>query len=630
MAEVSPLAELLGQALYQFTLVKPLLPTYGHVILSALFPLYIGAHASLSRPSSAAKPPKHTDKDAIESEYDEDEEHWNDDQKMEGLAPSDALMFPLTAGATLGGLYLVIKYAGADLLNKILGFYFSQMGIFFALAFVKDALSVSRSFIFPRKYSRGGRTWKPSRSERVFSVVNTSEPNDIRQSPLPGIFGSIPLPNLAVRALWALREALYWRARLRVHIHRVIHLECTLGALDIMSGVLSLPAVAYFTFVSKPWWLTNFLGFSFCYGTLQLMSPSTFVTGSLILGSLFFYDIYFVYFTPLMVTVAKKLDVPIKLLFPRPPAPSEAPDTVSLAMLGLGDIIIPGMMVGLALRFDLYLYYKAKGTIKARSENKGLGFVKPLYQPATGGWGERFWAPSARPNGPELVPPYRDARSFPKIYFTASIVGYTIGMVTTLAVMQIFDHPQPALLYLVPGVLISLWGTALAKGQVHEMWDFSDAEGDEDQDRSDGGNDEKDRAPFSERSRGLFARIFSRADEGKGSHKAGKVPNGQNQRLPYLENPGHTTEVENLENSNDKAQSGGKNEGSKHLDLFSISIYMPRKAGSEKSRPVGKGEVVDSAHGKENWSYVPISKQDNEPPAKRRRRSPRHATATSE
>ncbi|KAL4984397.1 signal peptide peptidase-domain-containing protein [Aspergillus falconensis] len=634
MAEVSPLAELLGQALYQFTLIKPLLPTYGHVILSALFPLYIGAHASLSRPSSAAKPPKRSDKDAIElDDEEEDDEHQNDDQKMEGLAPSDALVFPLTAGATLGGLYLMIKYAGADLLNKILGFYFSQMGIFFALAFVKDALSVSRSFVFPRKYTGGGRTWKPSQSERVFSVVTTSEPADIRQSPLPGIFGSIPLPNLALRSLWALRGLLYWRAKLRVHIHRVIRLECSLGTLDILSGVLSLPAVAYFTFVSKPWWLTNFLGFSFCYGTLQLMSPSTFVTGSLILGSLFFYDIYFVYFTPLMVTVAKKLDVPIKLLFPRPPAPSEAPGTVSLAMLGLGDIIIPGMMVGLALRFDLYLYYKAKGMIKAQSESEGLEYVKPLYQSATGGWGERFWAPPARPNEPELEPPYRDARSFPKTYFTASIVGYTIGMITTLAVMQIFDHPQPALLYLVPGVLISLWGTALAKGQVHEMWNFSDAEEDEDQDGKDGKdgkNDEKDRATSSDKSRGLFARIFSGSNENKGSHKVSKASNGKNQGLSSLENAGHETEVEKSEINKDKTGSGGKDEGLKNLDLFSISIYVPRKAGSKKSQPASREEVGDSTHDLESCSYVPVSKQANEPPAKRRRRSPRHAPATSE
>ncbi|KAL4973335.1 signal peptide peptidase-domain-containing protein [Aspergillus desertorum] len=633
MAEVSPLAELLGQALYQFTLIKPLLPTYGHVILSALFPLYIGAHASLSRPSSAAKPPKPSDKDALKSDdEEEDEEHQNDDQKMEGLAPSDALVFPLTAGATLGGLYLVIKYAGADLLNRILGFYFSQMGIFFALAFVKDALSVSRSFVFPRKYTRGGRTWKSSHSQRVFSsVVTTSKPADIRQSPLPGIIGSIPLPTLVVRTLWTLRDILYWRAKLRVHIHRVIHFECSFGALDILSGVLSLPAVAYFTFVSKPWWLTNFLGFSFCYGTLQLMSPSTFVTGSLILSSLFFYDIYFVYFTPLMVTVAKKLDVPIKLLFPRPPAPSETLDTVSLAMLGLGDIIIPGMMVGLALRFDLYLYYKAKGVIKARSDGGGSEFVKPLYQSATGGWGERFWAPSARPNEPELEPPYHDARSFPKTYFTASIVGYTIGMVITLAVMQIFDHPQPALLYLVPGVLISLWGTALIKGQVHEMWDFSDVEEEyEKQNTKDGENVDKNRATFSDKSCGLFARIFSSSSEGKGSHKASKLFNGKDQGLSPLKRASSETEVGKSEDNKDKTRSSGKDEGLKNLDLFSISIYVPRKAGSKKPEPAGQGEVADSVRHEESRSYVPVSMQDNEPPAKRRRRSPRHATETSE
>ncbi|KAL4963923.1 aspartic endopeptidase [Aspergillus stella-maris] len=623
MAEVRPLAELLGQALYQFEQIRPLLPTYGHVIISALFPLYIGAHASLSRPSSAAKASKASkgsDKEAhddSDDEEDEEEQHGAD-QKMEGLAPSDALVFPLTAGATLGGLYLVIKYAGADLLNKILGFYFSQMGMFFAMAFIKDAVSVVRSFVFPRKYTRGGRTWKPKPSERIFSVVSvptTEEPADVRSSPLPGFLGSIPLPGFVVKVLWAFRTVLYWRAKLRIHIHRVVHLECPLGALDILSVLLSLPAVGYFTLYSKPWWLTNFLGFSFCYGTLQLMSPSTFVTGSLILSSLFFYDIYFVYFTPLMVTVAKKLDVPIKLLFPRPPAPSEAPDAVSLAMLGLGDIIVPGMMVGLALRFDLYLYYKLKGTLKARAEGEDSGFIKPVYQTATGGWGERFWVPLARPSETELKPPYSDARSFPKTYFKASIVGYTVGMVTTLVVMQIFDHPQPALLYLVPGVLISLWGTALVKGQIREMWEFSDAEEEEEETNEKGGGekDEKDQAPAPQKARGLFARIFSGEDT-----TSQKKDSGSDSKKKE--------EKEASKNSEDK---DGEAKDSKDTDLFSISIYMPRKATAEKS-PADRDASESTPDSEENWSYAGAAKQDNEPPAKRRRRSPRHAPAASQ
>ncbi|OOF92651.1 hypothetical protein ASPCADRAFT_209899 [Aspergillus carbonarius ITEM 5010] len=599
MDEVSPFAEVLGQAIYQFTLIKPLLPTYGHLLVSALFPIYIGAHASLSKPSSAAKSPKKSQEDGYESDTEEDES-LGDTHKMESLAPSDALMFPLTAGLTLGGLYLVIKYMGADLLNKILGYYFSQMGMLFAIAFLKDCFAVIRSFFFPRKYSGSGRIWKPKPAERVFQGArddgSSSESLEVRHSPLPGILGAIPLPHTVRAALWTCREVAYWRARLRIHVHRLLHAECWLSVLDLLSVAVALPAIGYFTFVTKPWWLTNFLGFSFCYGTLQFMSPSTFITGSLILGSLFVYDIYFVYFTPLMVTVAKTLDVPIKLLFPRPAGPGEAPDTISLAMLGLGDIIIPGMMVGLALRFDLYLYYKRKGMHKAQAQGNGSDIVKPVYQSAMGGWGERFWTRSVTPSEPELEPPYHDARSFPKPYFTASIVGYVLGMLATLVVMQIFDHPQPALLYLVPGVLLSLWGTALVRKEVHEMWEFSDAE-EEDEDSS--VTDAETKEPVEAGKQvSLFSRIFSAPKEGS-------------------ERPPKSDEAndESVDGKSDKKESPEK------LELFTISLYHPRKRETSKLKaPTERGQ---SPEDDENWALVGTAERDAEPPAKRLRRSPR-------
>lgn len=613
MSDISPLAEVLGHAWYHFDRIKPLLPTYGHLLVSALFPMYIGAHASLSRPSSAAKPPK---KDTENEEYDSDDQDDEGEdkggavQKMEGLEPSDALMFPLTAGLTLGSLYFVIKWLeDPAILNKILSFYFSQMGIFFAVAFLKDALLILRSLLFPKYYRHGGKIWKVKQSERIFTSLE-----EVRHSPLPGILGSIPLPSMFLSSLWACRNASYQRLRLKFHVKNVIDVKGLVGLLDLFSAIIALIAVGYFAFVTKPWWLTNFLGFSFCYGALQFMSPSTFWTGTLILGSLFFYDIYFVFFTPMMVTVATKLDVPIKLLFPRPPSPGEESDAVSLAMLGLGDIVIPGMMVGLALRFDLFLYYFQKGAQKARAEGSTQEIVKPKYQRSTGAWGERFWAPTIASREPELQPPYHDARSFPKTYFKASLAGYVVGMIATLLAMQYSNHAQPALLYLVPGVLSFLWGTALVRGEINIMWHFSDAEEEDDEEKKEDKEhpqkvDADEKSTTSEQ-KSLFMRILS------GDLKALVFGN----------------ETSEKEKSNGKAKESDKKpesdtnketETRDGSDLVFFSISYPRKpqanidSGSEESKNGGSNGTV---------SIPGVGNRDDEPPVKRRRGTPRKSS----
>lgn len=650
--QVSPVAELLGQAIYQFTVVKPMLPTYGHLLVSALFPIYTGAHASLSRPSSAAKPPKKSKKkgghETDEEDDDEDEEGKGPIPKMEGLEPSDALMFPLMAGLTLGGLYLVIKWLGdPTVLNKILSFYFSQMGLFFAIAFLKDSLSVLRSFVFPRQYRRGSKTWKADQSERVFTAVDDEQ---TRRSPLPGILGSLPLPGFIITLLWASRNALYQRVKLRALVRGLFDAKCRLGLLDLLSGIVGLSAVGYFAFVTKPWWLTNFLGFSFCYGALQFMSPSTFWTGTLILSSLFFYDIYFVFYTPLMVTVATKLDIPIKLLFPRPPTPSEAPDTTSLAMLGLGDIVVPGMVIGLALRFDLFLYYKRKGAQKAQAEGKGETSVLPKYQTAAGGWGERFWTGSVKPKEAELEPPYHDAGAFPKTYFKAAVAGYVSGMIATLLAMQFFKQAQPALLYLVPGVLTSLWGTALFRGEVHEMYGFSDAEEEEeDEDKKDENKKEKEakddgsqkdqKTSDAKSGKSLFLRLLS------GDIKALNQPDdAEKEKKQEKEDESavdNKTSSKGRKGHGKRAKNSDKkdkdDDDSKDLDLFAFSISIPRKSKSKsKSKtqrelkrsqspsPEHDESVLEDAAGSTS-ALAPVSEQDNEPPAKRVRRSPRTA-----
>jgi minor histocompatibility antigen H13 len=165
-----------------------------------------------------------------------------------------------------------------------------------------------------------------------------------------------------------------------------------------------------------------------------------------------------------MVTVATTLDVPIKLVFPH---------SKRGGMLGLGDVVLPGIMMALALRFDLYLHYLRKPATSAVSHSLTADSnPKPTYEPATGRWGDRFWT-RALPKS--ALPSDVAAAVFPKVYFYATVVGYVVGMIATMVVLNIFNHAQPALLYLVPGVLIAVWGTALFRGELKLMWNYTEA-----------------------------------------------------------------------------------------------------------------------------------------------------------
>ena len=485
MESPSPIMEFLGRVAFEAIRMRPLLPTYFHLLVSAIFPIYTAAHASLSRPSSAALPEK---KKGAQADGDEEEEVVI--PKMEGLSPSDAIAFPLLAGTTLASLYFLLKWLkDIAMLNRILGYYFAQLGVVFGVKFLKDASCVARSFSCPTQYSANGGLWKANEARKCYEASSTnSSPTGVHQSsPLPGFLRSIPLPLVVSSWIWKFRRAIYTKASLRLHLHKIVTLKSPVDLLDLASAILAATLVIYHTFVSKPWWLTNFMGFSFCYGSLQFISPTTSWTGTLILSALFFYDIFFVFYTPMMVTVATKLDVPIKLLFPRPDS-GVLPKERTMAMLGLGDIVVPGMMIAFALRFDLYLFYlrrqkqeATEGKEEVWSDVSGDAapeVKKAKYLTATGGWGERFWTIGS------LRPKELQAKSFSKVYFHASLVGYLLGMIITLVVMQVTKHAQPALLYLAPGVLISLWGTAMVKGDLKLLWEYNEAP-EEDQNKDD-------------------------------------------------------------------------------------------------------------------------------------------------
>jgi minor histocompatibility antigen H13 len=143
------------------------------------------------------------------------------------------------------------------------------------------------------------------------------------------------------------------------------------------------------------------------------MSLGSMQTAGILLTGLFFYDIFWVFCTPVMVSVAKNFEAPIKLLFPRTSlrAALAAGEKAQFAMLGLGDIVLPGLFVALCLRLD--------------SERK---FRSSYFQTV-------FWA-------------------------------YCGGVGATIFVMNFFKAAQPALLYIVPAVLGAVTVHAALKGEL--------------------------------------------------------------------------------------------------------------------------------------------------------------------
>lgn len=109
------------------------------------------------------------------------------------------------------------------------------------------------------------------------------------------------------------------------------------------------------------------------------------------LWGLFFYDIFWVFGTDVMLTVAKSIDAPIKLMFPY----NWNEDPAKFSMLGLGDIVIPGVFVALCLKYDV---------------DRQLKKVKKVEEIETS-------------------------------YFNWCFMGYGLGIVVTFIVMVVSEHP---------------------------------------------------------------------------------------------------------------------------------------------------------------------------------------------
>jgi minor histocompatibility antigen H13 len=463
---------------------------FSQLVLSAVFIIYLGAHGALRRPPSAAV--RKAKKGGKQPEKDE--------QFVDGFRSSDAIMIPVISGVVLIGLYYIIKWLqDPDLINKILRTYMSVISTASLAKLFADGLQLGVTVCFPDFWrDRQGRLIMvdPKQRHHVVLLPKADDNADLAKledlrTPFPAVTGRF-LPAPLISLSWKLRHLMTepWKVRLAVYGSGDLRLSPMLSAI-LGAPLAVLVAGVYYTTNSTM--LSNLMGGAMCYSAFVMMSPTSFDIGTLVLWGLFVYDIVMVFYTPYMITVATKLDVPIKMTFEGPARSDGKPPRSSI--LGLGDIVIPGIFISLALRFDLWMHYQRKIkyepvelTTQKQDEATNETFtttekqykaVKAEYSDVGGQWGNWLWTrsiPLLTKRGAASVsaPDALIASYFPKPYFTAAMIGYFAAMLTTLGVMLVFEHGQPALLYLVPGVTGAVWLTGLIRGEIKDMLRYTE------------------------------------------------------------------------------------------------------------------------------------------------------------
>lgn len=229
--------------------------------------------------------------------------------------------------------------------------------------------------------------------------------------------------------------------------------ECT-NAMAVVAALLVSSSFAYCAWFASPliWIPQDLMGSSVCVVAISAIRLPNFKVAAVLLTIMFFYDIFFVFISPyffgssIMVKVAtggpkpdhhdenfcEKYPQHVDCQDPIVPMLLRIPSIIDYAsggsMLGLGDIVLPGLLLAFAARLD----WRVLGALECSSQSL------------------RTWLGGC---------------------YVVTVVGYAAGLFCANVAVAYFQLGQPALLYLVPLTVgpVSLW--AYSRGCFKELWD---------------------------------------------------------------------------------------------------------------------------------------------------------------
>jgi len=201
----------------------------------------------------------------------------------------------------------------------------------------------------------------------------------------------------------------------------------------MVTAIMSVLIIAAW-FLWQHWVLNNTLAVAMCVMFVSLVRVPNLKVSAAVLGALFFYDIFWVFYSQqffgenVMLAVAtheaqnpvaaiaeqlhidanvsRSLQLPVKLI-------------LGPLMLGLGDIVLPGLLAAFTMRF-----------------------------------GHR-----------------KTGRTWTSPHYITFLCGYALGLLGSFVAVAFYQVAQPALLYIVPSALgaLTIWGTY--RRELHELWD---------------------------------------------------------------------------------------------------------------------------------------------------------------
>lgn len=224
-----------------------------------------------------------------------------------------------------------------------------------------------------------------------------------------------------------------------------IHVEVRQLVLFIASVSLAASWVVYRK-EKFAWILQDILGFAFSVNMIRQVRLPSLKICTLLLVLLFFYDIFFVFITPLFTSNGQSVMVEVATgggsgvsggtggsgssssgsgdeqlpMVVRVPHLGNDPLSVCwqrYSLLGFGDILVPGMLVGFCHGFDLATANRSK------------------------------------------------------IYYLTTLIAYGLGLLVTFAGLYLMAIAQPALLYLVPFTLIPVFIIGLFRRELKLLWE---------------------------------------------------------------------------------------------------------------------------------------------------------------